>query len=35
VRVKRGVVLVRDFGRKKTVRVKQGHSYLARTRKKR
>jgi hypothetical protein len=33
VRVRRGVVSVRDFGRKKTVRVKQGGSYLARARK--
>ncbi len=29
-RVKRGVVQVRDFKRKKTVTVKAGHSYLAR-----
>jgi hypothetical protein len=35
VRVRRGVVLVRDFTRKKTVRVKQGGSYLARARKQR
>src|SRR3954471_21491617 len=32
VRVRRGVGLVRDFTRKKTVRVKQGGSYLARAR---
>jgi ferric-dicitrate binding protein FerR (iron transport regulator) len=30
VTVKRGVVSVRDFKRKKTVSVKAGHSYLAR-----
>jgi hypothetical protein len=35
VRVRRGVVLVRDFTRKKTVRVTQGGSYLARARKQR
>ena len=29
-RVRRGVVAVRDFKRKKTVSVKAGHSYLAR-----
>ena len=31
VRVKRGVVAVRDFARKKTVIVKKGKSYLARS----
>lgn len=30
VRVKRGVVQVRDFAKRKTVTVKKGHSYLAR-----
>ncbi len=30
VRVRRGVVDVRDFGRRKTVAVRAGHSYLAR-----
>jgi hypothetical protein len=30
VRVKRGKVAVRDFGRRKTVLVKKGHAYLAR-----
>jgi len=30
VRVKRGKVSVRDFGKRKTVLVKKGHSYLAR-----
>jgi hypothetical protein len=30
VTVRRGVVSVRDFKRKKTVSVKAGHSYLAR-----
>jgi hypothetical protein len=34
-KVKRGVVAVRDFTRKKTVSVKAGHSYLASARKKR
>jgi hypothetical protein len=34
VRVARGVVSVRDFTRKKTVKVKKGHSYLARAKKK-
>ena len=29
-KVRRGVVAVRDFKRKKTVSVKAGHSYLAR-----
>ena len=33
VRVKRGVVSVRDFTRKKTVTVKKGHQYLARAKK--
>ena len=34
-RVRRGVVSVRDFKRKKTVNVKAGHSYLARAVKRR
>ena len=35
VRVKRGVVAMLDFARKKTVLVKKGKSYLARPKKKR
>jgi ferric-dicitrate binding protein FerR (iron transport regulator) len=34
ITVKRGVVQVRDFVKKKTVRVKQGHSYVAKSRSK-
>jgi hypothetical protein len=33
VRVKRGIVAVRDFTKRKTVLVKKGHSYLARAKK--